>query len=381
MDKNLDRTVKLFQRAQLRQLTPEEQKELEELLSDSYLAGVYQDYSKSRNIADKLEEYKQYPTGKAYQEFCVLCAGHKSRHIYRYIVGIAALLVLALGMVFLLYQRQESKVEVAAGMKQTIAPGKPRAILRLMDGSMIPVGKDSVQIEEKNGARVQYANGKISYQATAGVVELAYNELIVPRAGECFISLEDGTRVWINSDSRLKYPVKFTGEERKVYLEGEAYFEVVKDAKPFIVNTTLGDIKVLGTSFNVKAYQEEDKMAATLVSGKICYAGVRTLLVSPGEQVTALADGSVNKQVVDVEEFVGWKDGVFVFKNQRLEDIMKDLARWYDVKVFYQQPALKDIEFTGNLKRYDEVNVFMELLRSTNELNYSIDGNTIILYQ
>lgn len=381
MDKNLDKTVKLFQCAQLRQLTPEEQKELEELLSDSYLAEVYQDYSNSRNIANKLEEYKQYPTGEAYQEFCVLCGGHKSRRIYRYIVGIAALLVLALGMVFLLYQRKESKVEIAARIKQTIAPGKPRAILRLMDGSMIQVGKDSVQIEEKNGARVQYANGKISYQATSGVVELAYNELIVPRAGECFISLEDGTRVWINSDSRLKYPVKFTGEERKVYLEGEAYFEVVKDAKPFIVNTTLGDIKVLGTSFNVKAYQEEDKMAATLVSGKICYAGVRTLLVNPGEQVTARADGSVNKQVVDVEEFVGWKDGVFVFKNQRLEDIMKDLARWYDVKVFYQQPGLKNIEFTGNLKRYDEVNVFMELLRSTNELNYSIDGNTIILYQ
>lgn len=381
MDKNLDKTVKLFQRAQLRELTLEEQKELEELLCDSYLAEIYQDYTKPMNIANKLEEYKQYPTEEAYQEFCALCGGHKSRRIYRYIVGIAALLVLALGMVFLLYQRQESKVEIAAGIKQSIAPGKPRAILRLTDGSMIQVGKDSVQIEEKNGARVQYANGKISYQATAGVVELAYNELIVPRAGECFISLEDGTRVWINSDSRLKYPVKFTGEERKVYLEGEAYFEVVKDAKPFIVNTGLGDIKVLGTSFNVKAYQEEDQMAATLVSGKICYAGVRTLLVNPGEQVIALADGSVNKLVVEVEEFVGWKDGVFVFKNQRLEDIMNDLARWYDVKVIYQQPGLKDIEFTGNLKRYEEVNVFMELLRSTNELNYSIDGNTIILYQ
>lgn len=380
MDRDLNNVVRLIQRAQLRVLTKKEEEELARLLRNEYLAAAYESIKKGQNIADRLNAYEQYSATEAYKKFYALCRRRNYKRIRRIIVGIAAVFIVVLGTVLLLNGRQEMKdVDIPVNNNQ-IAPGKHQAILRLTDGSMMPVGQDSIQIQEKNGTQIKYANGKISYRSTDKVVESVYNELIVPLAGECYLILDDGTKIWINSDSKLIYPVKFLGDERKVKLEGEAYFDVAKNGKPFIVNTILGDIRVLGTEFGVKAYREEEQLIATLVEGKISFSGTQTVELNRGEQLVVLKDGRMTRQAVEVEEFVGWKDNLFVFRNQRLEDIMRELTRWYNIKVFYQQPYLKDIEFTGNLKRYDNVNVFMELLKSTNELNYSIQGNTIILY-
>lgn len=380
MDRDLNNVVRLIQRAQLRVLTKKEEEELARLLRNEYLAAAYESIKKGQNIADRLNAYEQYSATEAYKKFYALCRRRNYKRIRRIIVGIAAVFIVVLGTVLLLNERQEMKdVDIPVNNNQ-IAPGKHQAILRLTDGSMMPVGQDSIQIQEKNGTQIKYANGKISYRSTDKVVESVYNELIVPLAGECYLILDDGTKIWINSDSKLIYPVKFLGDERKVKLEGEAYFDVAKNGKPFIVNTVLGDIRVLGTEFGVKAYREEEQLIATLVEGKISFSGTQTVELNRGEQLVVLKDGRMTRQAVEVEEFVGWKDNLFVFRNQRLEDIMRELTRWYNIKVFYQQPYLKDIEFTGNLKRYDNVNVFMELLKSTNELNYSIQGNTIILY-
>lgn len=380
MDRDLNNVVRLIQRAQLRVLTKKEEEELARLLRNEYLAAAYESIKEGQNIADSLNAYEQYSATEAYKKFYALCRRRDYKRIRRIIVGIAAVFIVVLGTVLLLNERQEMKdVDIPVNNNQ-IAPGKHQAILRLTDGSMMSVGQDSIQIQEKNGTQVKYANGKISYQSTDKVVESVYNELIVPLAGECYLILDDGTKIWINSDSKLIYPVKFLGDERKIKLEGEAYFDVAKNGKPFIVNTVLGDIRVLGTEFGVKAYREEEQLIATLVEGKISFSGTQTVELNRGEQLVVLKDGRMTRQAVEVEEFVGWKDNLFVFRNQRLEDIMRELTRWYNIKVFYQQPYLKDIEFTGNLKRYDNVNVFMELLKSTNELNYSIQGNTIILY-
>lgn len=380
MDRDLNDIVKLMQRARLNVLTEKEEEELELLLRNEYLAAIYETIKEEQHITERFNDYKRYSATEAYKQFCVLCRRRNHKKIRRILVGIAAFVILLLGTVLLLSHRQDNRSTDTMVSDNQIAPGKHKAILRLMDGSVVAVGQDSLQIQEKDGIQVKYANGKISYQSTAGVAEFVYNELIVPLAGECYLVLDDGTKVWVNSDSKLKYPVKFLGNERRVRLEGEAYFDVAKNGKPFIVNTVLGDIRVSGTEFGIKAYREEERLIATLVKGKISFNGAQAVELEAGEQVVVLKDGQVRKQAVEVEEFVGWKDNLFVFRNQRLEDIMRVLGRWYDVQVFYQQPYLKDIEFTGNLKRYDHVNVFMELLKSTNELNYSIQGNTIILY-
>ena len=375
----LNKIVTLFRKSRWGNLSEEEHKELDQLLQQKELNHVFQNLGKDEFISKKLREYNRYSAKEAYSKFLAL---QKKRTVVRWpYYAAAAVIIVMLGITLLLNnQVRMPEVPVLADNKP-IAPGNHKAILRLGDGRTINMAEDTLQIQEKAGTCIEYARGQIAYKTTDHVDELIFNELIVPLAGECYITLEDGSRVWVNAGSVLKYPVKFIGAQRKVFLEGEAYFEVVKNSKPFIVSTALGDINVLGTHFDVKAYKEEGKVYTTLVSGKVNFSGSETMEISPGEQVVAFASGKMEKRTVDIAEYIGWKDGMYIFRNQNLETILGDLARWYDITVFYQNPALKKVEFTGNLRRYDNINVFMELLQRTGDLRYQIRGKTIIVYK
>ena len=149
-----------------------------------------------------------------------------------------------------------------------------------------------------------------------------------------------------------------------------------------MVSTSRGDIRVLGTTFNVKSYDEEIAMQATLVEGKVLVAqGQKEMELAPGEQGTVTNAGIMAKRAVDVDEFVGWRKGIYVFKKQPLEDIMRDLSRWYGVSVFFQNEGLKQVSFTGNLKRYDNINEFLDVLQRTGDVKYRINNNTVIIYE
>ena len=209
--------------------------------------------------------------------------------------------------------------------------------------------------------------------------EVVYNELMVPVGGESFVMLEDSSRVWLNADSRLRYPSRFEGEERRIELEGEAYFEVRRGERPFVVETSRGDVRVLGTSFDVRAYGDE-AMTATLVTGRVRYEGEgEKVTLAPGEQVRVSDGGKVEKRQVDVEEYVGWREGVYVFDKRPLADIMRDLERWYGVDIVFMTEELKGLPFTGYVERYDKIDTFLDLLRSTGELTYSVDDKRIYL--
>jgi len=265
---------------------------------------------------------------------------------------------------------------------EVVMPGSTKATLRLAGGETVDIRGDSMQIAGKGESHIHYAGGKLTYAKKEKAAKLVYNELEVPVAGECSLVLDDGTQVWVNADSRLRYPVQFVGEERKVFLEGEAYFVVAKESKPFVVSTSRGDIRVLGTTFNVKSYNSEPEMQATLVEGKVLVAqGQREMELVPGEQGTVSASGEMAKRAVDVDEFVGWRKGIYVFKKQPLEDIMRDLSRWYGVSVFFQNEGLKQVSFTGNLKRYDNINEFLDVLQRTGDVKYRINNNTVIIYE
>lgn len=379
MANQLSKLVALFQKSYWDKLSQQDSEELDKLLQDEELRKVYHFVQESGIIGEKLEEYQQYSAQEAFQKFKTLHRTKRNRIFY---ISVAAAVVVVLIGITILLNNTTSRMKILSLTdNEQIAPGTHKAVLRLANGQLVEVVGDTMQIQEKAGTKIEYSQGAIAYSTTGQVEELIFNELIVPLAGECYITLDDGSRVWINSGSRLKYPVKFLGEKRKVFLEGEAYFEVVKDGKPFIVNTALGEINVLGTNFDVKAYREDGKVYTTLVSGKVRFAGREIIELAPGEQVIAFASGKVEKRVVDVEEYVGWKEGVYVFKNQNLETIMEDLCRWYDVSVFFQNPALKQLEFTGNLKRYDNINIFMELLQRTGDVKYRISGKTIIIFR
>ena len=176
--------------------------------------------------------------------------------------------------------------------------------------------------------------GGLNYQVedTSTCAETTYNEITVPRGGEYKVTLSDGTRIWVNSESYIRFPVVFQGDERRIWVAGEVFLEVAKDAeRPFIVNTEKLDVKVLGTRFNVRAYPDEKCVQTTLVEGCVQVDNSRgeVAVLHPSEQlVYDVRDGNHEVREVDTELYVSWKDGVYVFVSQRLEDIMSLISKW-----------------------------------------------------
>lgn len=271
-----------------------------------------------------------------------------------------------------------------------IIPGDSRAVLITSDGkeSFLDT-KDSISIQEELGVNIVSVNkNTISYQADEAdlhpVNENAYNTIRIPRAGEYRLILSDGTKVRLNSETELKYPLKFTGKQRVVELiAGEAYFDVKSNPeKPFIVKSKDVDTRVLGTQFNVSAYPKED-LNITLVEGKVSLNNKRSKeehLLAPGENAKLKEnDSHISIAKVDVKKRVSWINGYFYFEKERLEDMLIKLERWYDFKVFYQNPKVKDYVFRMRADRnlpFDEV---LDRLEMTGKIKIEISGKALLI--
>ena len=271
---------------------------------------------------------------------------------------------------------------------QEIVPGGMKARLILATGENVVL--DTLTLETASiweaGATIRKNGGVLTYENArkeeVRPMEVMYNTLEVPRGGEYDLVLEDGTRVWLNADSRLKYPVVFPGSERRVMLEGEAYFEVARDTnRPFLVDTGVQSLRVLGTAFNVCAYPDEPDIYTTLVHGSVALStggqGHECVLV-PGEQaVCHVHNGSFTVGKVDVSQVAAWKKGLFVFENQNLEQIMLKLARWYNVTVFFRNEAAKTIEFRGNLPKYSNFRSVLQVIEKSSYVKFDVKGKTV----
>ncbi len=382
MKLDLYRVVELFRKSFSTSLSDEEKEKLDDVLRDDYLKKAYDQLLDETFVLDKFREFEEYKYKPAFNKLKVYRHRIQIRRWTIWGSSIAAVLIL----VFVLARPWEYNGNMSEFVKETqhiIPPGSSMAILKLADGRMIEIGKQPLRLEDTQGSVVKYENGRLSYSSgKETTITEAYNELVVPVGGECHVLLDDGTDVWLNADSKLKYPIVFNGESREVVLSGEAYFEVKKDNRPFIVNLESGDITVLGTSFGVSAYPGYPNYT-TLVQGSVRFTSLRReqIVLTPGEQAVVDISGSLKKRSVDVEEFVGWKDGVFIFKDKPLAEIMKILERWYGVHVIFQDESLKELEYTGSLERYNSINTFLQLLEKLEEIRYEIKENTIALFK
>lgn len=265
----------------------------------------------------------------------------------------------------------------------TILPGTSRALLTLSGGETIPLGSDTADSTiVTDGTRIDATSSGVVYVNAAGSESIVYNKLEIPRGGEFCLTLSDGTRVWLNSETSIRYPVAFAGKERRVFVQGEAYFEVTKDVKkPFIVQFMSSTVTVLGTSFNVRAYPEEGYSRTTLAEGSVrIYSPGASLMLRPGEQaeVDALS-GEMVKREVEVRNFTGWKDGRFVFERQPLERIMQTLERWYDIRVIFKDEEARRISLSGDLRRYDDFSQVMRMLQMTGDVRFELHGNDVYI--
>ena len=305
------------------------------------------------------------------------------KHLFLWtrIAGYAALVVLMIAVGYVFMRRDQDK-DQAYVVEGNIEPGGKKAILVLGSDEKVVLGDEAEETLLAGNTTVKKEGNTLVYgekhaKETAG----EYNRLITPRGGEYAVVLADGTKVWLNSASRLIYPVAFSGNTREVTLEGEAYFDVQRDEmKPFIVTTSLGKVNVLGTRFNVKFYPEEASVITTLVDGSVSFSNEEVIetKLSPGYQlVYDKGDTIVSIRAVNVNNYVGWQDNQLCFHGETLEDIMRVLARWYDVEVIFEDEELKQIEFSGNLDKYEDISKFFKLFELGANVQFVIDNKVI----
>ena len=296
-------------------------------------------------------------------------------------LSVAAGIVLLVGVTSYFMFLRENQVPVVQLVH--IVPGTPKAELVLPEGKVIQLDTSACEIVV-SGDRMRVASRENTLvYGTGGTTErVEYHMIRVPRGAEYNLQLSDNTRVFLNSGSSLRYPVRFTGNVREVFLSGEGYFEVTKDAtRPFVVKAEEVEVRVLGTSFNVNAYPEENVIETTLVNGKVQVDhGTKENVLTPGMQlVYDRINGISNVREVDIEVYTSWKDGYYYFKRESLEKIMDILARWYNLNVFFQNPDLKTMEFGGRLKRYEDITYLLKKMEETQDVQFVINGNAIMI--
>lgn len=303
---------------------------------------------------------------------------------WKYVAAAAAVVVLPLLVTFLVLEQRMEHIRPDYPKEMILLPGKSMATLTLSDGSIKRLDEENFALVD-GSKRIVNNQGGLTYNVedSSSVEKEMYNTIRVPRGAEYNVTLDDGTRVWLNSESYIRFPIAFLGEERRIWVEGEVFVDVVKDARrPFIVNTGKLDIKVLGTKFNVRAYGEEECILTTLVEGSVQVDDPtgEIAVLSPSEQLMYNKESGTNDvRVVDVELFVSWKDGLYVFESQRLEDIMTLIAKWYDVEVFYQNSGVKEILFSGRLKRYESAETLLKVFERLGGVRFTVQERTVVV--
>ena len=391
MDLYDENIARLIRHSLIGELSEQERVELEAWLRDSEEHQVlFEKIKKEIRISSESSLFRSLNDEVAWQKFKITTRERKRRVYVRRILTYAAVIVLPLAVVavFLFLNREKDTLPIASERVVKITPGGPRAVLITADQTVHELNgvQGQREIEVEKGVVIKQGGANLEYDSLVAPVQevaLAMNTLKIPRGGEFRLKLSDGTNVYLNSASELKYPVRFDEKERKVYLSGEAYFEVTKDSdRPFYVVTEEVQVRVYGTEFNVNTHQP-GKVHTVLVDGKV---GIKKrgmtgeITMKPGELASFDRNaGTFEVKEVDVRQYVVWKDGYFTFENESLEQILNTLSLWYDVDVFFQSESAKQLVFTGYMKRYNDISEILNAITEVVGVNFTINGKTIIV--
>lgn len=398
-------------------LLEEEKKELEDWLNKSELnKNLFDELTNQRKVKLKLNRFQSIKKDSLWDKTLKMINEDDDQEEvsigrmtpWRRIAAIASILItVSIASYFVLTNKQEevSFQSVEFPVIQDLEPGRDKAFLTLADGSVISLDSIKGELFLMSGMTVRKTGeGKLVYGVSSSDMqdetELKYNQISTPRGGQYQIVLSDGTRVWLNSASSLKYPIQFDGKVRSVELMGEAYFEVnpkkgiTNQSVPFFVKTSKQTIEVLGTHFNVSSYEDEESVKTTLLEGKVAVSinsnnlemsnivGKSALkdriVLKPNEQ-SILSSSSFNVIEVNGEDFVAWKDGYFSFQRADLKAVMHQLSRWYDMDIVYKGEIPKET-FTGKIYRNMSLSKVLDVLAFAG-VNFKIEGadNSILI--
>lgn len=385
---NLDskRMEKLMMKALLKEISEEERCELDEWLNASeqnrnFFESLHSEVFLKKAVGD----HNRVLRDVGWKQIKRKTVEVRSRKIRLQVYRVAAAIIFPLMLGGFIWYMMGS-VEKQSGLPlahQEIKVGGSKAVVTLSTGERVALFGDTTVCVNDGLSTMINQQDTLNFMKNNDVVvaENSYTVIEIPRGGEYIVRLEDGTVVYLNSESELRMPVHFGSEERLVWLKGEAYFSVKHESKRrFIVRTDRADVSVLGTEFGVRAYSGEKELLATLVKGSVEVKSENNVhRIVPGEQAKVDNTGSIAVAKVNTDEFVAWKVGRIVFTDARLEDIMNELQRWYDFNVFYASSELKELRFSMDIVKYKEVSEIFDLMEKIRRVSFEVNGNNVIL--
>lgn len=375
------------------------QTELQRMIKD-YLAGkaneeqraflehYFQHFEKAEDVLDKVSEEEKQILGADMLngiEERLFSQPVPKKRLWPNLVRVAAVLLVFTTIGIYFYQSKKQNLtqqEVAA----TINPGGHKAILTLADGRKISLDDAGVgKLAHQDGVTItKSADGQLVYDlstASASSV-IGTNTIETPRGGEYQVILPDGTKVWMNADSKLVFPAAFSGDQRKVELSGEAYFEVARNKrKPFLVSSAGQTVEVLGTHFNISAYSDDNSLKTTLLEGSVKVVGKtsgQAMILVPDQQSNLSRGGMIKVAQVKAEDAIAWKNGYFLFDNEPLAEVMRKISRWYDVEIEYSG-RLTNETFVGQVSKFDKISEVLASLELTGVAHFKIEGRRVIV--
>lgn len=341
-------------------------------------------YERLENEYEEHTEYPLYEQFNARRSWPSVKEGIRKRHsIRRLYRGVAAAAIVLLSVSsYLMFSTGGGEVLPVARVESGnhFSFGK-RASLILPGGDTLLITPGVADTLDEQLPFVSNNGETLIYHTPRTADSLVYNTLKIPRGGAYSLQLSDGTKVMLNSDSRLKFPQSFSGDTREVYLEGEGFFQVAKDAaKPFIVHCEKYAVRVLGTTFNISAYRNDEVSMTTLVEGRVnIECGNTVVALTPG-LMAAVADSKVTTREVNVESYISWTRDQFSFSEERLEDLLKKISRWYDVEFVFDDEEIKDYKFSGFMPRYESIDAILQIMEQAANVTFKMNNKQIVVY-
>ncbi|WP_027137172.1 FecR family protein [Gaetbulibacter saemankumensis] len=384
--------AKLITKSVLEDLNTEENTQLNDWLKQKGNKELYNRIVNVENLQTKQEFLSALNSQDAYNNVQLKIALKKRKRMRRLLqrtIGAAAVLCLFVtaGIKWHNYIQTQQQIISQQTLKE-IKPGYEKATLILANGVEINLEASiNKQIQLSGAAEINNLNNLLKYRPTAdtNAGEIAYNTLYVPTGGIYTVELSDGTKVWLNSNSSIKYPEVFTGSQRVVELTGEAYFDVTKSDKQFVVKTEHQDVTVLGTEFNVSAYTDDVYFSTTLVEGKVKLSSNQNtdVILTPGERgyLQVIGNNTLKVNTVNTRNYTLWKDGRFYFEQEPLENILKKMARWYGTDVKFEDESIKKTRFTGVVSKDKPITYLLDIISKTSRISYMASKNNSGRYE
>jgi len=379
-----DHILDLLLLQQQNQLTEQQETELNK---------YFQEYPEIKELSEAIHKSKlqyqlnQIDAHKAAEKLPPLKTA-KTFRLYKQVAAWAAVAIIFLSISWFAFQslKEEEPVEIKTQLTEINTEIQQKAILKLGDGRSISLGSEQNKQIDEGMVHIENKPGeKLSYQSSDDLSQLASNHtLIVPSGARYELTLSDGTKVWMNAESELSYPTVFTSNVRRVQLKGEAFFEVTENADmPFIVEAAGKEIKVLGTSFNISAYENDASFQTTLVTGKVELTAEtgESVLMNPGQLAEIDQESKeIELKEVDTRIYTSWRDDILYFKDIKMSELMNKLERWYGVDIQIMNPEKEKIQFSGAMENQKELDFILHLIAQTTSITIEKQEDKILIY-